>query len=98
MAWIIDKDLLAEPDAKPGTNANAVGLKGPRGYTGNGSELKCRFRMLDDDNEVYYEGRCDTDDDDNALRPLDDFGMPNAGCTTIQYWQTGKGGGWKNLN
>lgn len=103
MAWIIDRDLLAEDDpasdrAKPGTNDNAVGVMGPRRYKGDGSELKKRFRMLDDDGTVYYEGRCDTDHDDNALGPLDDFGTPNAGCTTIQYWVAGKGGGWKNLN
>lgn len=98
MAWIIDKDHIADEGAKPGTNANAVGLMGPRRYKGNGTELTKRFRMLDDDGELYYEGRCDSDDDENALGPLDDFGTPNAGATTIQYWVTGVGGGWKNLN
>lgn len=98
MAWIIDKDHIADPDAKPHTNGNAVSIIGPRSYKGDGTELKNRFRMLDDDGELYYEGRCDTADDDNALGPLDDFGTPNAGATTIQYWTAGKGGGWKNLN
>lgn len=98
MAWIIDKDHIADPQAKPGTNANAVGLMGPRGFDGDTSKLVHRFRMLDDDGEVCYEGRCDTCDDDNALGPLDNFGLPNAGATTIQYWVSGKGGGWKNLN
>lgn len=58
---------------------------------------KLTHRLLDDDGEVYYEGRCDSCDDDNAFGPLDNFGGPNAGCTTIQYWQSGKGGGWKTL-
>lgn len=103
MAWIIDRDVLAEQDspdqrAKPGTYENAVGIVGPSTYKGDGSELKYKFRMLDDDGELYYEGRCSSCDDDNALGPLDDFGTPNAGATTIQYWQAGKGGGWKNLN
>ena len=89
MAWIIDKDLIAEPGAEPGTNDNAVGVMGPRSYRGDGSELKHRFRMLDDDGKVYYEGRCSSDNDDNALGPLDDFGEPNAGCTTIQYFVIG---------
>ncbi len=94
MAWVIDKDHIADADARPGTCRNAVGLMGPRGYKGDGSELTHRFRILDDDGEVYYEGRCDTCDDDNALEPLDNFGTPNAGATTIQYWDHG----WKNLN
>jgi hypothetical protein len=98
MAWIIDKDHLAEPGAKPGTYDNAVGIIGPRSYKGDGTELNKRFRMLDDDGVLYYEGRCDTDNDENALGPLDDFGTPNAGAVTIQYWVAGKGGGWKNLN
>ena len=91
MAWIIDKDLLAEPGATPGTNANAVG-KSSHGY--NGQELPHRFRLLDGDNEVYYEGRSS---DSSSFAPLDDFGEGNAGCTTIQYWEPGKGGGWKDL-
>jgi hypothetical protein len=92
MPWIIDKDHLAEP----GDRFDAVGTAGPHDYKGDGSELKCRFRMLDDDGELIYEGRCSEDDSDVALEPLEGFGMPNAGCTTIQYWVAGKG--WKNLN
>lgn len=97
MAWIIDIDFLADPQSKEGTLRNAVGLTGPSSYKGDGSELKCRFRLLDDDETACYEGRCDTDNDDNAFGPLDDFGTPNAGCTTIQYWVKGKGGGWRNI-
>ena len=105
MAWIIDRDHLAEDSAKAGdevskagTNDNAVGIIGPWNYKGNGSELTKRFRMLDSDGVLYYSGRCNTNDDNNALGPLDNFGEPNAGATTIQYWVAGAGGGWKNLN
>jgi hypothetical protein len=98
VGWVIDKDHFADPGTEPGTCENAVGVMGPRLYQGDGSELKHRFRMLTDDREVVYEGRCSSCDDEDALRPLDDFGMPNFGCTTIQYWVAGKGGGWKNLN
>jgi len=93
VAWIIDKDYVAE-----GNEKSAVGVMGPRIYTGDGTELKKRFRMLDDDGRLYYEGRSDTDDDENALGPLDDFGTPYAGATIIQYWVAGRGGGWRNLN
>jgi hypothetical protein len=81
MPWIIDQDLLADKNARPGTNANAVGLSGPRGYPGDGSELACNFRMYDDDQELYYVGRSD----EESFDPLDHFGMPNAGCTSIHY-------------
>jgi hypothetical protein len=94
MAWIIDIDHIADADAKPASNANAVGLSGPDHYTGTGQELTHRFRMLDDDRELYYEGRSGNSSD---FGPLNDFGMPNAGATIIQYFESGKGGGWKDL-
>jgi len=96
MAWIITRDRIADPAAKPGTNSNAVGVCGPGSYEGDFTECVHKFRMLDDDGEVYYDGLCDSCDDENALGPLDDFGEPNAGCTTIQYFVKGKG--WENLN
>lgn len=84
VGWIIDKDCLADESAKAPSNSNAVGMIGPRGYTGDGSDCVYKFRMLDDDNEVYYEGRCNKPD---SFAPLNDFGMPNAGATMIQYRQ-----------
>jgi hypothetical protein len=48
-----------------------------------------RFRLLDGDSEVYYEGLSDDCDSENAFAPLDDFGEGNAGCTEIQYHQRG---------
>ncbi len=94
MAWIIDTDLIGDKTKPAGTLANAVGLVGPRGYKGDGSELTHKFRLKDDDGEVYYTGRTD---DDSSFAPLDGFGEPNAGATTIEYWVAGKGGGWKPL-
>lgn len=38
-----------------------------------------RFRLLDGDGEVYYEGLSDDRDSENAFAPLDDFGEGNAG-------------------
>jgi hypothetical protein len=76
MAWIITKDLF---DTDQGTE---VGVFGPRGVSETAvASLKAgdgfKFRMLDDDGEVYYHG------------------LPNAGCTDIQY--RGRGGGWTSL-
>ena len=58
MAWIIHKDLIADPQAKPGTNFNAVGVMGTRGFNGKDtSKLTYKFRMLDDDGEAQYSRR-----------------------------------------
>jgi|TARA_R100001530_G_scaffold110783_3_gene78010 hypothetical protein len=38
--------------------------------------------MFDDDGVLYYAGLIWGDYD--GFEPLDDFGMPNAGCTEIQ--------------
>jgi hypothetical protein len=96
-AWIITKDKIAEPDAREASNSNAKGLTGPRTATEN--DLKrlaagegTRFRMLDDDGEIYYYGRWLEEDEctedyyaEPEFSPLDNFGAPNAGCTEIQY-------------
>lgn len=49
-----------------------------------------KFRMLDDDGAVYYEGLSSSE----SFAPLDDFGGPNAGCTMIEYHNNGK---WEML-
>lgn len=101
-AWMIFEDKIAEDGAPPATNANAVGMIGPsnapldlirevkqaRGGT--------KFRMLDDDGEVYYVGYLVAEDwgGEDHFGPLDDFGMPNAGCTEIQFLCDD---GWKSL-
>lgn len=85
--WTITKDLIAEADAKPGTNRNAVGIVGPRNAKLTADEIKnhpdaVQFRMYDDDNELYYEGYLIGDE----FAPLDAFGTPNAGCTRIDVY------------
>jgi len=77
-AWKITKDHL------DGEDTNTFG---PRSITpeqeselnsGNGTP----FKMYDDDGELYYSGLIIGDFD--GFEPLDDFGMPNAGCTGIK--------------
>ena len=41
-----------------------------------------KFKMGDDDGHTYYKGRIIGGD---GFEPLDDFGMPNAGCVWIKY-------------
>ena len=89
--WTITKDHIADPDARPGTNSNAVGIVGPRAARLTAQQIiehpdAKRFRMLDDDGEINYEGYIVGSDE---LAPLDDFGEPNAGCTSIQVQENG---------
>ena len=91
-AWTITRDYFADPDAKRGTNYNAVGITGPHGIPTALTPKKIAehpdakpFRMLDDDGTLYYEGFLLGDE----FAPLDDFGEPNAGCTEIQVLENG---------
>ena len=45
-----------------------------------------RFRMLDDDGELYVEGvLVDLDGSCTLFEPLDDYGECSLGCTSIEY-------------
>lgn len=101
--WIITKDHIAESGATPGTNANAVGVIGPRDISPEHQAALQRgtgraFRMYDDDGELYYSGRIVGENaielGQDAFGPLDDYGRPNAGCTEIRYMEGGK---WQSL-
>ena len=95
--WTITKDHLA---AGLGMDSE-VGKVGPSRATRTCAQIehdpKARsFRMLDDDREVYYTGRIVADEgSEGDFGPLDDFGTPNAGCTTIQYRNAQ--GEWEDL-
>lgn len=89
-AWLITRDCVSEGKDK--------GTIGPRGCTLTSEEITAvgiRFRLLSDDGELYYEGLYSGPDDETLFAPLDDFGMPNAGATTIQYRSAA--GAWEAL-
>jgi len=89
MAWYITEDAVDD--------GKAIGEWSARFQNPENRFEKCKeicnhkFRMLDDDNMVYYVGYSN---DSSSFQPLDDFGMPNAGCTDIQYLENGK---WESL-
>ena len=112
-AWIITKDKVADaadiaanPDG--GTNLHAKGLIGPRGASE--ADEKClragegiKFRLLDDDGEIYYYGRRleESDADEGyygepELAPLDCFGTPNAGAVIQE--EKNADGVWESIN
>lgn len=77
-------------------NRGEAGITGPSTATEEDlARLKAgkgdTFKMYDDDGELYYTGRLVVsgetthDDEEACIGPLDDFGMPNAGCTEIRW-------------
>lgn len=70
-AWVITKDYIGEGEDND--------LTGPRDATAEEVKLArtqgARFRMYDDDGELYYAGRCWVANDDNI--PVPDPRYPN---------------------
>ncbi len=74
--WVITKDLIS--------NGKDNGICGPRNLKFSKDEIISKgdkFQMFDDDGGLYYEGYLLGGE---GLEPLDDYGMPNAGCTEIK--------------
>jgi hypothetical protein len=83
--WTITKDIIG--------NGDDDATRGPGSCNMSKKEIVAhpdgqRFRMRDDDNELYYEGILVGG---NGFEPLDDFGTPNAGCTSIEFWEKKNG-------
>ena len=78
--WIITNDYIE--------NGLENGTMGPGpGYAQKAKQIcypdnMALFKMFDDDGKLYYAGKIWGDYD--GFEPLDDFGMPSAGCTEIQ--------------
>ena len=51
---------------------------------GRSHEGMFKFRLLDDDGEIYFYGYSSTCDDEAAFEPLDYYGEAY-GCTIIEY-------------
>lgn len=91
--WIVLMDFTEDETGKP------VTVRGPAGNMSTREEFldcpECRaFKMLDDDGNLYYTGRCYLPKGltDKAFNPLDYYGKPNAGATTI--WYRNRKGQW----
>jgi hypothetical protein len=79
--WIITKDLITDPNDEGCRDDH--GTEGPWDANDSVTANEAAFVMKDDDGEPYYHGKIYGDYE--GFEPLDDFGTPNAGCTTIWY-------------
>lgn len=98
MGFIITKDVLEKVNYALDDPKAVIG---PRSVTTE-TEAKLRngegqrFRLLDDDGILYYEGLFIDDseaegwEDDAEFQPLDAYGRPNAGAVTIKYLENGQ--------
>ena len=71
--WTITRDYI-----ESGAENGLTGPSNKSRHTANETD----FRMFDDDGALYYCGTIWGEF--QGFEPLDDFGMPSAGCTEIQ--------------
>ena len=79
--WIITNDFTSD--------GKCLGVSSRDYEVEKGARLTRRFRLLDGDREVYFEGVSDDAETEDAFAPLDDFGEGYAGCASIEYFERG---------
>lgn len=73
--WVITQDHISDGEANGVYNGDpAIALDNPKSMS--------KFEMYDDDGVLYYNGEIYGEYD--GFEPLDNYGMPNAGCTGIK--------------
>lgn len=84
--WLITRGIFEQ---------SLFGIQGPEFGGLSARQIKKhkkgkRFRVLDDDDEVYYEGiTVEHDNSCTGFEPLEDYGSPSLGATAIEYWENG---------
>ena len=88
--WIITKDHCKD-EYIPRDDAGRCSVNYDEAKA---ASLVHQFRMYDDDDILCYEGLSNICDSEAAFAPLDNFGKPNVGCTSIFYLRGEK---WEEL-
>lgn len=79
--WKITKDNISgEVGEKSDVGVGSIGIEKI-----DESTLTEKFQLKDDDGFIHYEGISDDSQTEGAFDPLDNFGQPNTGCTSIYY-------------
>ncbi|MGH7239877.1 MAG: hypothetical protein ACREHG_07405 [Candidatus Saccharimonadales bacterium] len=96
-AWRITRDHLAGAfaDIYGPWNSTDEQIEVLRHPVKNADQLT-RFRIYDDDDELYFSGYFFGDSEsEDGFGPLDDYGLPDAGATRIDYLR--ENGEWETL-
>jgi hypothetical protein len=105
MLWMITEDKINERSHAVGMCGDALcaSLDATRvpvdQRAGIIAECDTEFRLLDDDDEVYYLGVCKDlagANQDDAFEPMDCF-MHTCGTTQMEYRPKGSTGAWEAL-
>lgn len=81
--WVITRDRDYERyGASDATLKSSVGIEGPYGASETVNDNGEKWTLWDDDGECIYEGMIYGNF--SGFEPLDDYGMPNFGCTAIK--------------
>lgn len=75
MPWIIDAET-------PGGAILSAKVTSANWLPKHDSQAVYQFRLTGAEGKVQFYGRSTVN---NSFAPLDDFGLPNAGCTSIEY-------------
>lgn len=97
MTVIIDKDFIVDEDEfdRTGTTLEETPQYGIEKVFGIDPAIPAadnlvKFRLFDDDGELYYEGRLTDDDECENQSAALRFGEADAGCTTILVERNGE--------
>ena len=95
--FTITRDLICdgEADSSVGTTVEEMPLYGIERVMGVDPAVatateRVKFRLYDDDGELYYEGELDDDDDCENQSAALRWGEAMAGCTRIDVLRDGK--------
>lgn len=84
--WKIDKDYINENNSRSGVSGESVNIGLP--YNPEFVDLPegpaVRFRMKDDDGNIYFGGWLNNDKEGLNQQAALAYGMHDAGCTTIE--------------
>ena len=93
--WIITKKYLESRNEETFIEVSIIGPSLTT-LTKEQIVLGHPFKMFDDDDVLCYEGYLYADkNSEDGFMPLDNYGMPDAGCTYVQY--KNEIGEWKTL-
>ena len=101
MDWVITRDASQErhyTGRYKGRFHNYRASPHIPSLTNMAKAMPYEFRLLDDDGEVYFAGKCgdlEQADADQAFEPLD-WAEPRYGCTEMQYRKRGEAK-WRTL-